>query len=278
MPRRALRDGFGLAGLLFAGYLFLIVAPKVGSLGFDAFAYWAVDPRAPYGRLPGDLGAFTYSPAIAQLFAPFSLLPWWQFLWLWDAVLVATLIWLGGRRTLLLLAFPPVALELYHGNIHLLMAAAIVLGFRYPMTWAFILLTKVTPGIGLLWFAARREWRSLALALGVTLAIAVISAIASPVLWGEWLDYLKRSGGEQVPQFQLPVPLVIRLIAAAAVVTWGARTDRPWTVAAAAAISTPILWLTALAVLAAVPRLLPAQRLRGAASPEPPDRTITSRA
>ena len=43
---------------------------------------------------------------------------------------------------------------------------AIVLGFRWPFTWAFVLLTKVTPGVGLLWFAVRREWRSLAIALG----------------------------------------------------------------------------------------------------------------
>jgi hypothetical protein len=76
--------------------------------------------------------------------------------------------WLGWRRTLLVLAFPPVALELYHGNIHLLLAAAIGLGLRYPWTWAFVLLTKVTPGVGLIWFAVRREWRQLGIALGVT--------------------------------------------------------------------------------------------------------------
>ena len=53
-----------------------------------------------------------------------------------------------ASRVLWLLALPPVALELYHGNIHLWIAAAIVLGFRYPWTWAFVLLTKVTPGVG----------------------------------------------------------------------------------------------------------------------------------
>ena len=77
------------------------------------------------------------------------------------------MIWLGWRSALLVLAFPPVALELYHGNIHLLMAAAIVLGFRYPIGWSFLLLTKVTPGVGLVWFAVRREWRPLIIALGV---------------------------------------------------------------------------------------------------------------
>ena len=63
-----------------------------------------------------------------------------------------------GSRCLWLFAFPPVALELYHGNVHLLIAAAIALGFSYPWTWSFVLLTKVTPGLALVWFAVRREW------------------------------------------------------------------------------------------------------------------------
>ena len=44
MARRAVRDGLGVAGLLFAAYLFLVVAPKAGTFGFDAYAYWAVEP------------------------------------------------------------------------------------------------------------------------------------------------------------------------------------------------------------------------------------------
>ena len=55
----------------------------------------------------------------------------------WNALLVANLVWLSGRsvRVLWLLALPPVAFELYHGNVHLWIASAIVLGFRYPWTW-----------------------------------------------------------------------------------------------------------------------------------------------
>ena len=70
----------------------------------------------------------------------------------------------------------PVSQEILIGNIHLLLAAAIVLGFRWPGTWAFVLLTKVTPGVGLLWFAVRREWRSLGIALGATAAIVAVSS------------------------------------------------------------------------------------------------------
>src|SRR5688500_20274289 len=45
-------------------------------------------------------------------------LPWWLFLWTWLALMVALVFWLGGRWALVLLALPPVALELYHGNVH----------------------------------------------------------------------------------------------------------------------------------------------------------------
>ena len=149
-----------------------------------------------------------------------------------------------------LLALPPVALELYHGNVHLLIAAAIVLGMRYPAAWSFVLLTKVTPGIGLLWFAARREWRSLALALGATVALSAATFIVAPHFWREWLDSLLSNLTE--PQFySVPPPAVVRLPIAALIVIWGARTDRPWTVAIAATLGLPILWPHGLSVLAA---------------------------
>jgi hypothetical protein len=253
---RALRDGLAVAGLLFAGYLFVIVAPQAQTLGFDAYAYWSLDIADPYPRAAGALGAFTYTPIAARLFAPASLLPWPAFLWMWLGLLVATTIWLGWRRTLLVLAFPPVALELYHGNIHLLIAVAIALGFRYPAAWAFILITKVTPGIGLLWFAVRREWRSLAVALGASAILAVVSLVVDGRLWALWLEgAILRVAEEGVGQPTLPLPLALRLPAAAALVIWGARTDRKWTVAAAAALALPVPWLSGLAILAALPAL-----------------------
>src|SRR3989304_4546403 len=146
-----------------------------------------------YGRAVASnfaLGAFRYAPPIAFLFGPLGALPWWLFLWLWEALMLALIAWLGGRWALVLLALPPVALGLYHGNVLLLIAAAVVLGLRYPAAWSFVLLTKVTPGVGVLWFAARREWRSLAIALGTTLAVSVAAAIVAPNYWREWIDSL----------------------------------------------------------------------------------------
>ncbi len=255
--RRALVDGAILAGLLFTAYLFLVVAPAVGTFGFDAYAYWAVDPRDPYQQTAGALGAFTYSPVVAWVFAAFGALPFWQFLWLWTATLVGTAIWLGGkplRPILAVFAFTAVALELYHGNVHLLMAAAIALGFRYPSAWAFVVLTKVTPGIGLAWFAVRREWRPLAIALITTGTLAGISFVVDPNAWRSWItDSIgATAAGAPLNQLSITFPLWLRLPAALALVGWGGLTDRRWTVPVAATMALPVLWPSGLAVLAAL--------------------------
>ena len=256
-----MRHGALLAGLLFTGYVVVWMATTYRNVGYDAFAYWSVDLGNLYRGQIGGLGWFAYSPAVAQVASPFQALPWATFLWLWLAGLVATVIWLGREHTLWLLAFPPVALEIYHGNVNLLIAAAIVLGFRYPAAWAFVLLTKVTPGIGLLWFAVRREWRSLALALGTTLIVAGASFAFAPHLWAEWVSAVTASS--QAAELRaINVPLALRLPLAVAVVVWGARTDRAWTVPVAATLAMPVLWLAVLSTLAAA---LPLRR-RGAAS------------
>src|SRR3954447_19573321 len=105
---RALRDGAVVAGLLFAAYLFAVVAPQVRTFGFDAYAYWSLNPSNPYAVTAGGLGAFTYTPVMVRVFSPVSALAWPTFLWLWTAVLVATVIWLGWGGWLAALRFPPV--------------------------------------------------------------------------------------------------------------------------------------------------------------------------
>lgn len=253
---RALRDGLIISGWLATGFALVVVTSVGRSFGYDAYSYWSIDFGDLYGRAMASnfaLGAFRYAPPIAYLFGPLGALPWWLFVWLWEALMLAVIFWLGGRWALVALALPPVALELYHGNIHLLIAAAIALGFRYPWTWAFVLLSKVTPGIGVLWFAVRREWRSLAIALGATALVSLAAAVAAPHYWSEWLASIFSNLNE--PQFHsVPPPAPIRLPLAAVLVIWGARTDRPWTVAVAATLALPIIWPHGLTVaLAAIP-------------------------
>src|SRR6185503_5545114 len=160
-------------------------------IGVDAYAYWTADPSNPYtASAPGSSQAFFYSPAFAQLTAPIHALPWTVFIAAWTVLLTALLVWQAGRWTAIALLLFPVFVDLTVANIHLLMAAAIVVGFRWPWTWSFIVLTKITPGVGLLWFAFRREWRSLAIALGVTAAVSAVSFVVAPGLWRDWFDLL----------------------------------------------------------------------------------------
>ena len=99
--------------------------------------------------------AYVYSPAFLEVIAPLRALSWTAFVAVWTAMLLGAVLYLTGPR-LLWLGVLVASAELYGGNISLFLALAIVLGFRWPATWAFVILTKVTPGIGLLWFALRR--------------------------------------------------------------------------------------------------------------------------
>jgi hypothetical protein len=230
-------------------------------LGFDAHAYWNVDLGNLYGHSFGNtsgLDAFRYTPPIGQVASVLHVIPWELFLAAWLSLLIGVLIWLTGRTNwLAAIAFPPVALELYHGNIHLLIAAAIVVGFRYPVAWAFIILTKVSPGIGVLWFVARQEWRKAAIALGVAGAIALASFVLAPTLWRQYLDAMLDNFAFVPPDgYPFPWPQWLRMPIAAALVVWAARTDRPWIVPIAAVLALPLIWWHGLSILVAIPALL----------------------
>jgi hypothetical protein len=258
---RATRDGAIVACLVLA------VAHLLGLLqiGVDAYTYWTVDPWDPYtASAPGTAQAFFYTPAFAQLTAPIHLLPWQVFIAAWTVVLTLVLLWQTGRWMAFALLLFPVFVDLTVANIHLLMGAAIVVGFRWPWAWAFIVLTKVTPGVGLLWFAFRREWRSLAIALGATAVISAISFAVRPDLWRAWIELLVAATRAPNWEFIVPVPVWFRLPISVAILWWGAKTDRRWTVPLASCIALPVLWLNGFAMLVAmIPLLDPAS----AASP-----------
>ena len=230
---------------------------RLWGTGQDARCYWQAAQLAdPYLHSDwNDPIAYVYSPAFLQLIAPLTALPWQAFMAGWTALLLAAVRFLTGPRLLAAgLIFPFTAMEIAGGNISLLLAAAIVLGFRWPVTWSLVLLTKITPGIGLLWFAVRREWGPLALALGATAAIVAVSFVLAPDLWREWVDVVARNvaAGKSGTWASLPVPLLVRLPIAAAIVVWGARTDRRWTVPVAGMLALPALWYGGLSMLLAV--------------------------
>ena len=230
----------------------------------DAHAYWSVDLADPYTRPVATQDAFTYPPPAAVFFAILGKLPFEVFQAIWTLLIGFALLWLTGPFALAFLVVPVVASDLYLGNIHVLLGAAIVASLRWPAAWAIPLLTKPTCGLALLWFVARGEWRRLAIALGVTAALSLATAAIAPDLWPKWVDYVVATGvSPDVGNASwISLPLLLRLPVAALLVIWGARTDRPWTLPTAAMLALPVLWLVGLAMLTATFALSPWGPLR----------------
>jgi len=225
---------------------------RLWGTGQDAYCYWFPTLADPYARSDWtDPIAYVYSPAFLQFLQPSRALPWQAFMAVWTAMLLAATYVLTGRRWLAV-GIVLGAMELAGGNIHLLVAAAMVLGFRWPWTWALVLLTKITPGIGLLWFVVRREWRELAIALGATAAIVAASFLVWPDAWRAWGEVLGRVAGRDGTWAAVPIPFLVRLPFAIALVVWGAWTGRRWTVPVAGMLALPALWYGGLSMLLAV--------------------------
>ena len=119
------------------------------------------------------------------------------------AIELVAAFWLAGPALFLALLLPPVATEINAANINLILVVAIVLGFRWPALWAIVLLTKPTMAVGLLWFVFRRDYRSLAIALGTTLAIAAVSFVDQPGRVGRL--HLDPGQHESDPRLALPL-------------------------------------------------------------------------
>jgi hypothetical protein len=238
---------------------------------------WNNDAAGIYQAVRGDLyampwldhGAYVYSPVFAQAITLLTALPWEAFWAIWVGLQVAILLVVArpipAALLLVLPWFPfaghpnPVHGTIANGNPQLFMAGAIVLAYRYPVAWAMPLLMKVTPGIGLVWYAARREWRSLAIAIGATLAIAAISVAFTPGLWAQWFGVLRQATAADAHAVEIIyVPLFIRLPVAAALIFWGARNDRYWTVPIGAMLALPAIAHGGFALaVAAIPFLRP---------------------
>lgn len=255
---RAIRDGLSIAGVLL-----LILTMRNEGQGYDFYAYWSVNPADPYAVKEG-FGAYHYAPPLVWLVAPLKLLPWPAAYWVWFGLLFAVLVWLARGWSLAWLAFPPVVSELFHGNIHLILAAALVLSMRRPAAYTLLALSKVSPGVTALWWVVRREWRPLSIALGATVALVVVSIALTPSLWMEYLTHIS-SEANHAPNL-IAIPLLVRLPIAAAIVVLAAWRDWPWLLPAAAVLALPLLWIHGLAMLVAVAPLWRMAHPRGVTS------------
>lgn len=263
----------GLALVAAIWWAIVVFAEPWGRLwgtGQDAYCYWIPSFDDVYARSDWtDPVAYVYSPAFLQLLAPLKLLPWQAFMAAWTGILLGAVFILTGRKWFAVGVVLGL-MELAGGNIHLLLAAAMVVGFRWPAVWAIVLLTKITPGIGLLWFVVRREWRQLFIALGATAAIVTVSFVTLPDAWAEWVGVLTRIAGRDGTWAAVPIPFLVRLPFAVVLVVWGARTDRRWTVPVAGMLALPALWYGGLSMLLAVIALQePARPARPGSDPVP---------
>lgn len=224
-----------------------------GMIGMDAHAYWlTAHDHNLYGAAPMTRDAFLYSPAFALLIMPVAQLPWLMFAIVWITAEVLAFAWLlapwGWRWAVPLLLLCTVETAL--GNIYAWVAIAAVLGMSRPGAWCFPLLTKITPGMGIIWFAARGERRNFASALGITLIITTVSFAIAPQLWIEWVHFIfttPRSTAIILP-YRIAGGVLAAIIAA--------RTNRPWLLALAMFLASPVIAINSLTILATIPRLL----------------------
>ena len=247
----------------------------------DAALFWNAGHRASYyGEVWSLTAGFIYPPPLAQVV---GLLPWPVFIVPWMLLIFGSLWyatrWLSGPIVLVgIVAWivsgvegPLASIFVFAavGNPQTVIAAAIVLGFRHPSAWAFVILTKIGPGIGVLWFAFRREWRKFGTAIGATAAIALVSFAVAP---GSWIDFIRFAAANYAtpsPVPIVPIPLYVRIPIALVVLIWAARTNRPWAVLVVSGWSALALYQWSYLTLwaAAVPMLVDARWKRRALEP-----------
>lgn len=248
---RPIRDGLVVVGILAAaGYWWFLTS--TGGSPVDVRAYWIADSSDLFGgALRGETtNAYLYSPAFEFVVWWGRILPFEVFVAIWRAILLAALVYLAGPFTVVVLFTVPVASEINAGNIQILLALAVVWGFRWPGTWAFVILTKLTPGVGLLWFLLRRRWRDVAIALGVTAAVAAASLFLGP---GRWLDYVQLLTGEPAPAVA-PYYLTFwqRLPFALGFIVFGAWRGYRWPVVVGSTLALPVYYIISSAMLVGV--------------------------
>lgn len=257
--------------------MLVVVAVNRWAEPSDEHAYWLAGQRLLAGEPLYDAAAtsitpfaFWYPPTVAQVMAPISaILPSFAFSAAWTLLMLGCVWWLAGRNVLVALAmcaFPPVAVEFWFRNVHLILAVLLVLGFRQWGGWFSVgAAIKLAPGLGLVYIAARRRWREASIAAGFGVVLLIVSVVLSADAWRQFVEITLARGPTDASGF-LPIPYIARAIAGVALAVVAARMERrigePLFVVAVV-IALPTLWFTALSTLVAIVPLVrrPAPRV-----------------
>jgi hypothetical protein len=257
----------GLVLLAALGAMVLVVvAMNRWAAPQDEHAYWLAGQRILAGEPLYDPAAtsvtpyaYWYPPPLAQLVAPITaILPSTAFSWAWTGLLLACLLWLGRRRPLValaLVAFLPVAVELWFRNVHIVLAVIIALGvLRWPWMFAIGAHIKLAPGLGVVYLLVRRQWRDAGLAVGVGTGVLLVSAILGPGLWADFIATIRGRGPADISGV-LPIPYAVRAATGLVLTVIAARCPPRWgepLLVVAIVIASPTLWVDALSMLVAL--------------------------
>lgn len=240
----------------------------------DEAAYWRAAERLVAGEpvydpaaRPGTPYAYFYPPPLAQVVAPFTLVfDERLFTAGWTALLLACLWWLAGRQPLValaMIAFIPVAVELWYRNVHLVLAVLVVLGLRRaPWLFSVAAAIKVAPALGIVYFAVRGRWRDALVAASVGAVMLGVSVALSPDAWRSFFDTVLVTGptmGASVLNVPFPARaasgLVLAIVAGRIPERWGEVL-----LVVAIVVANPTLWATVLSMLIAIVPLLRTSR------------------
>ena len=255
-----------IAAAAIGAALLLIVAVNRWAVPSDEHAYWLAAQRLLAGQplydpaaIPGTPYAYWYPPPLAQALAPLTaFVPDLGFTAAWTVLLVGCLAWLADRRLLVALAmvaFVPVAIELWYRNVHLVLAVLVVLALRRSVLfWILAAAIKVTPVVGVVYLAAARRYRDALLLAVVGGAVLAVSVALSPGAWQQFVQEVVVRGGTSGASL-IPVPFVIRFVLAAVLAAIGGRIGGRWgevLLVVALVVGNPTLWMTALSLLIAI--------------------------
>ena len=264
-PRRLPPLGLVVLAAIGASLL-LIVALARWFEPTDEAAYWRAGARLLAGgpvydptATPGTPYAYFYPPPLAEVLAPLTgILPEWTFTTAWTVLLLTCLWWLAGRQMLVafaLVAFIPVAIELWYRNVHLVLAVLIVLAIRrWPVLFAVGAAIKIAPGLGIVYLIVRRRWRDAAMTIAVGAGLLLASIAISPRTWADFVAIVAVNG-PSVGASIVPVPFVVRAVVGLGLAVIAGlirrRLGEPLLVAAIV-VANPTLWPTVFSLLVAI--------------------------